>query len=316
MTDHSRPSLAVVIPAYRVAAQIADVIARIPPDVRHIIAVDDASPDAIQDVLARVSDPRLVVLRHVENRGVGGAMKTGMRKALDLGADVIVKVDGDGQMDPLLIPQLVEPIVAGQADFTKGNRFDDLAFIRQMPFVRRLGNLALSFLVKLASGYWRLFDPCNGFLAVSAGLLRRVNVDRLAERYFFEISLLCEAYFAKAVLQDVPMRPAYGAESSSLSPVGSVGHFAPRLVGRAAHRLFIAYFLKDFNVVSVFLTLGLPSVAFGVVWSLYQWIQSARTHTAATTGTVMIGILAIVLGFQLVLQAIVLDVGNEPGRNR
>lgn len=310
------PSIAVVIPAYRVAALVGGVIARVPPAVRHIIVVDDASPDDLQEVLARVPDPRLVVLGHDANRGVGGATKTGFMKALDLEADIIVKVDGDGQMDPMLIPQFVEPIVSGDADFTKGNRFDDLSFIRRMPLVRRVGNLALSFLVKLASGYWHAFDPCNGYVAVRATVLRRVNTDRLADRYFFEISLLCEAYYAKAVLQDIPMRPVYAGETSSLSPIGSATDFAPRLLRRALYRMFMCYFMRDFNVVSVFLVGGVPLMTFGVAWSAYYWLQSYLLRTLTSTGTVVIGMLAIVLGFQLLLQAVVLDVGNEPKRTR
>jgi len=309
-------SVAVVIPAFRVADRIAGVIARVPSHVRHIVVVDDASPDALRDVLTSVSDPRLVVLRHDANRGVGAAMKTGFTKALELGADVIVKIDGDGQMDPVLIPQFVEPIVSDEADFTKGNRFDDLSYIRQMPIVRRLGNLLLSFLVKLASGYWHVFDPTNGYVALRSSVLRRMSFDRLADRYFFEISLLCEAYFVRAVLVDVPMKPVYAGETSSLSPIGSATEFAPRLLGRAGYRVFSSYFLRDFNVVSIFVLVGLPAVTFGAAWSAFHWIRSSRTHIPATTGTVIIGMLAIVLGFQLLLQAVVLDVGNEPGRHR
>ena len=314
--SEGRASIAVVIPAYRVAPYIADVIARIPAEVHHIIVVDDASPDALPAALSGVSDARLTVLRHDVNRGVGGAMKTGFEKALALGADIVVKVDGDGQMDPALIPRFVEPIVSGDADFTKGNRFDDLSFIRRMPLLRRVGNMALSFLVKLASGYWHAFDPCNGYLALRASVLRRLSPGRLEDRYFFEISLLCEAYFAKAVLQDIPMQPVYAGETSSLSPLGSVGEFAPRLVRRSFYRLFMAYFMRDFNVVSVFLVGGVPALTFGVAWSAYHWIKSIRLQMLASTGTVVIGMLAIVLGFQLLLQAIVLDVGNEPRRHR
>jgi glycosyltransferase involved in cell wall biosynthesis len=243
-------------------------------------------------------------------------MKTGFRKALELDADVIVKVDGDGQMDPGLIPRFVGPIATGEADFTKGNRFDDLSVIRRMPLVRRVGNLALSFLVKLASGYWRLFDPCNGYVAIRAAVLRRMNLDRLADRYFLEISLLCEAYFAKAVLLDIPMEPVYAGETSSLSPMGSAFSFAPRLVQRSAYRMFMSYFMRDFNVVSVFVSSGVPLMTFGILWSFYQWVQSYLTNVPTTTGTVMIGMLPIVLGFQLLLQAVVLDVGNEPKRSR
>ncbi len=314
--NEPHPSIAVVIPAYRVASQIAGVIAGVPADVRHILVVDDASPDTLQAVLEEVSDPRLIVLRHDKNRGVGGAMKTGFEKALELDADIIVKVDGDGQMDPALIPQFVEPIVSGDADLTKGNRFDDLSYIRRMPLARRLGNLSLSFLVKLASGYWHVFDPCNGYVAIRSRVLRRLSFDRLGDRYFFEISLLCEAYFAKAVLQDIPMQPVYAGETSSLSPMNSVTHFAPRLIQRSLYRVFMSYFMRDFNVVSVFLVGGIPALLFGTAWSTYHWILSVRSQVVATTGTVIIGMLAIVLGFQLILQAIVLDVGNEPRRHR
>ena len=311
-----QPSIAVVIPAYRVASLITDVIARIPPEVGHIIVVDDASPDNLQEVLQEIPDPRLIVLCHKANRGVGGAVKTAFTKALELDADIIVKIDGDGQMDPQLIPQFVLPIIADHADLTKGNRFAHLSFIRQMPLIRRLGNLALSFLAKMASGYWHVFDPCNGYIAIRASVLRGMAFDRLEDRYFFEISLLCEAYFAQAVLQDIPMAPVYSHEPSSLNPLGMITDFAPKLIRRSMYRVFMSYFMRDFNVVSLFFMTGLPALSFGVVWSVYYWIQSVRLQTFASTGTVMIGVLAIVLGFQLILQALALDVANEPGRNR
>jgi len=307
--------VAVVVPAYRTAAAIAGVLARMPAEIRHVIVVNDASPDDLRERLAGIADPRLVVLTHAENRGVGAAMKTGFEKALALGADVVVKVDSDGQMDPALIPDLLAPLLEGRADFTKGNRFADLSVIRSMPPLRRLGNLALSFLVKAASGYWSIFDPCNGFLAVRSSLLRQIRLDELADRYFFEISLLCEAYFARALVVSVPMHPRYGEEVSSLSPVKSLFEFSGRLAGRVARRIGLSYFLKDFNVVSVMICSGLPLFVFGFFWSLYHWYRSVVTNVVATTGTVMIGALAIILGFQLLLQAVVLDVQNEPGRS-
>lgn len=316
MTVVSRPSVVAVIPAYRVAPFVAGVVSRMPAIVDAIVVVDDASPDDLAAALAHVADPRLVVIRHDVNQGVGGAMKTGFRRALELGATVVVKVDGDGQMHPELIPRFVEPILAGTADFTKGNRFDDLTTIRRMPFVRRAGNLALSFLVKMASGYWHLFDPCNGYVALRGEVLRAMPIERLADRYFFEISLMCEAYFAKAVLLDVPMQPVYAGETSSLSPMRSAVSFAPQLVKRVLYRMFMSYFMRDFTVVSILLVGGAPLMAFGVLWSVFWWMHSYQTQIPTTTGTVMIGMLPIVLGFQLLLQALVLDVGNEPRRSR
>ncbi|NOT54640.1 MAG: glycosyltransferase family 2 protein [Deltaproteobacteria bacterium] len=311
-----QPSIAVVIPAYRVALLIADVIARIPPEVAHIIVVDDASPDHLQAVLQQLPDPRLFVLSHHANRGVGGAMKTGFAKALDLEADIIVKIDGDGQMDPRLIPQFVAPILAGHADMSKGNRFVHFAYIRKMPLIRRVGNVALSFLTKVASGYWRVFDPCNGYLAIRASLVRSLDVHRLSDRYFFEISLLCEMYFARAVVEDIPMLPVYGDETSSLRPWRMIVNFAPKLMGRMLYRIGMSYFLRDFNVVSLLLATGMPAFGFGVAWSVYHWGHSMHVQQFTSTGTVMIGVLAIVLGFQLLLQALALDVANEPGRAR
>ncbi|MGE3536265.1 MAG: glycosyltransferase family 2 protein [Candidatus Tectimicrobiota bacterium] len=311
-----QPSIAVVIPAYRVAALIPEVMRRIPPEVAHIIVVDDASPDHLQDVLRHSPDPRLIVLCHDTNRGVGGAMKTGFARALELGAEIIVKIDGDGQMDPQLMPQFVTPIRTAQADMTKGNRFVHVASIRHMPLLRRLGNLALSFLTKIASGYWQVFDPCNGYIALRAALLREIDFSRLSDRYFFEISLLCEAYFAQAVLQDIPMLPVYGQETSSLRPLRMITDFAPKLLERAFYRVCVSYFLRDFSVVSLLLVTGLPALSFGVAWSVYHWISAWRTQVLTSTGTVMIGTLAIVLGFQLLLQALALDVANEPGRPR
>lgn len=306
--------MAVVLPAYRSARLIAGVIARIPREIRHVVVVDDASPDELQDELLRLADPRLTVVRHTANRGVGGAMKSGFARALELGAEVVVKLDSDGQMDPALIPAFVAPILAGEADVAKGNRFADLGFIRRIPAVRRFGNLALSFLVKAASGYWGIFDPCNGYLAVSARLLRLIRSDHLADRYFFEISLLCEAYHARARLREVPMQPVYAGEVSSLQPAKILVEFLPRLAVQVLRRIGLSYFVRDFNVVSVFLTAGVPMFFFGVAWSLYFWYLSWTTGVVRSSGTVTIGMLAIILGFQLLLQAVVLDVENEPGR--
>ncbi len=307
--------MAAVLPVFRTAATVASVIAAIPPEVAHVIVVDDASPDGAGRVAAASGDPRVVVLTHPENRGVGAAMKTGFAKALELDADVVVKIDSDGQMDPALVPAFVRPILEGRADLVKGNRFEDVSVIASMPPVRRAGNLALSFLVKAASGYWSLFDPCNGYVAVGRGLLEALRRDRLADRYFFEISLLCESYRAGGVARDVGMRPRYGDEVSSLSPGRSLVEFSGRLFARIATRIGSTYFLRDFNVVSVFITAGVPLLAFGVAWSAFHWYRSWATGVVATTGTVMIGTLAIILAFQLLLQAVVLDVQNEPGRS-
>jgi glycosyltransferase involved in cell wall biosynthesis len=314
MIESVDPTIAVVIPAYRAAGSIEALLAKIPPEIDHVVVVNDASPDSLEESLSRVQDPRVVVRRHETNRGVGGAMKTGFQAALELGADIVVKIDADGQMDPSLIGEFVGPIVRGDADMTKGNRFAYLAFMRRMPFVRRLGNLGLSFLAKAASGYWHAFDPTNGYVALRSSVLEEMDRQRLAEGYFFEISLLCEAYFTRAILEDVPMQPFYGDETSSLRPMSMVGHFTPRLIARFFYRIFMNYFMRDFNAVSIFLTAGVPTFLFGIAWSIFHWVRSAGREVPTGAGTIIIGALAILIGFQLILQATVLDVENEPGR--
>src|SRR5512138_2312124 len=172
--DFSEYRIAAVIPAYRVEREIESVLCGLPPYIKYIIVVDDASPDGTAGRVSALAegDRRIVLARHERNRGVGGAMVTGFIKALELGAQVVVKVDGDGQMDLGRLPELLAPLVLGKADYTKGNRFRDFAALRQMPIVRRVGNMGLAFLTKAATGYWNLFDPTNGYVAVRAEVLQ------------------------------------------------------------------------------------------------------------------------------------------------
>lgn len=314
--DARSPRVAVVVPAYRCGERLAGVLARMPAAVDDVVVVDDGSPDDVRETVAANGDPRVRLLVHPRNRGVGGAMKSGIAEALARGAEVVVKVDGDGQMDPAAVPALVAALLSGEASLAKGNRLFDLRWLRRMPLVRRVGNLALSFLVKVASGYWHVFDPCNGFVAVRADLLRRIPAEALADRYFFEISLLCEAYLLRAVVVDVPMAPSYAGETSSLSPAWSALEFLPRLAARAARRVLVTYFLRDFTVVSIFLLFGLPLFGFGVGFSAWHWWRSFQTLAPTPTGTIVLGALAIALGFELLLQALVADVQNEPRRDR
>lgn len=314
VTIRSSPAVVVVIPAFRVEQYVSNVIAGVPQVVREIIAVEDCSPDSTGQVLDRLAavDPRLVVIHHQANAGVGGAMKTGYREALRRNPDVVVKMDGDGQMNPDYIERLVAPILAGQAEYTKGNRFHDWSYLRSMPLHRRIGNLGLSFLIKVASGYWNVFDPTNGFTAISGETLRRLRFDRLAQRYLFESSMLVELYTLNARIKQVPMPAIYDGALSSLSITRSLLDF-PRYLLRATVRRFVhRYIWQDFTAVSIFALLGLLGMAFGTTFGAYHWIKSLQTMQPATAGTVMLSAMPVILGFQLLLEAIVLDIQNAP----
>ncbi len=174
--------IGVVIPSYKVRKHILGVIAAMGEEVDRIYVVDDACPEHSGRFTSNciAATPRVRILRHAENRGVGGAVLTGYAAAIEDGVDVIVKVDGDGQMDPRLIPAFVAPIAAGEADYTKGNRFFDLEKVRVMPKMRLFGNAALSFLTKLSSGYWDLFDPTNGYTAIHVAVARHLPLKKSA----------------------------------------------------------------------------------------------------------------------------------------
>lgn len=172
-----KSKIAVVIPSYRVSKEILRTVESIGSEVAHIIVVDDACPEYTGAlVTANTKDPRVEVLFHVQNLGVGGATKTGYLRALELNADIVIKLDGDGQMDSSKIPEMVRLIIEGEGDYIKGNRFFDNDSVPSMPKHRIFGNLILSFLAKFSTGYWRIFDPNNGFTAISSTALKRFQL--------------------------------------------------------------------------------------------------------------------------------------------
>ena len=302
----------VVIPAYRVADKVETVIRGIPPWIGAIIVIDDRSPDDTAARVERLGDRRVTLLRHEKNQGVGGAMATGFAEAVRQGLDIAVKMDGDDQMDPAILPEILAPLLGHEADMVKCNRYASLGHVEEMPTVRLVGNAGLTFLVKMASGYWNNFDPANGYLAVRTDVLRRLDLAKLPKRYYFESGLLVEMGILRAVVADVPASARYGDEISSLSVTRTLFEFPPRLFAGLVRRILWRYFVQDFSAVSVFLVIGFPSLLFGVVFGAASYWHYSRLGEFAPVGVVMIGTLPIILGVQLLLQAIVLDIQNVP----
>jgi glycosyltransferase involved in cell wall biosynthesis len=308
-------TVAVVIPCYKVTAHVLTVIRGIGEEVDYIFAVDDCCPDGSADLIERdCNDERVRVIRHSTNLGVGGAMVTGYRAALSVGADIVVKVDGDGQMNPALIPEFLEPITRGDADYAKGNRFHSLYGVRKMPWRRALGNALLGFATKMSSGYWSVFDPTNGYTAIHADALRALDLDHLSLRYFFESDMLIKLGDVRAVVADVPMEAVYADERSNLRIRNVAWDFISRHPRAFLRRIVYSYFLRDFNLASINLVVGLLLLVFGTVYGALHWWQSATTGVLASTGVVMIAVLPIVLGFQMLLFFVGFDIGNEPKR--
>jgi dolichol-phosphate mannosyltransferase len=307
--------IAVVIPSYKVTKQIFDVIAEIPPEVWRIYVIDDACPDhSGAFVETNVSRPDVRVIVHEHNQGVGGAVMTGYRAAIADGADVIVKVDGDGQMDPKLIPHFVDPILSGEADYTKGNRFYDLEKIRTMPLSRLLGNAVLSLMTKLSSGYWNLFDPTNGYTAIHADVAKNLPFDKISRSFFFETDMLFRLNTFRALVIDVPMDAKYADEATNLEVRRVVGEFLFKHARNFAKRVFYNYYLRDVSLASIQLPVGIAMLLFGIGFGGHEWLASARLGIPTSAGTVMLAALPILMGLQLVLAFVGYDIASVPQR--
>ncbi len=307
-------NIVAVVPAYRVEGQIQAVLRELPSFLTHIIIVDDASPDRTAELVraAAKRDRRLTLVQHDRNQGVGGAMITGFRKALELGAEIVVKIDGDGQMDINHLADLIAPLIEGRADYTKGNRFRDFAALRRMPLIRRVGNIGLAFLAKAATGYWNLFDPTNGFVAIRAATLAQLPLDQIDHSYYFEISMLANLYLLGAVVQDISMPAQYKDEVSNLMIERVLFEFPGKLLGTFVRRAVLKNFLYDFSMVSIYLLTGLPLLLFGMIFGAYKWLQYWRAGVPAPTGTVILPTLSVLLGIQLLLSAVESDLRSVP----
>ena len=314
LVDLSNYNIVVIIPAYGVEHELGAVLESIPAYVRHIVVVNDASPDGTGAVIraACLRDARIVPVTHTKNQGVGGAMISGYKQALEFQPQIVVKLDGDGQMLARDIPALVAPLIAGQADFTKGNRFRDFQSLARMPVVRRIGNLALSFLSKSATGYWNCFDPTNGFLALRGEVLAQMPLEHIHKSYFFEISQLSQLYLIGACLRDVPMPARYAGETSNLSITKVLFEFPPALLGVFTRRILLHYFLYDFSIGSVYMLAGSPLFLFGLIFGSLEWVHYASRGIPAPTGTVMLATLTVILGIQFLLSVVSIDLQSVP----
>lgn len=307
-------TIAAVIPAYNVEREIETTLASLPKFIYRLIVVDDASTDRTVEIVKRLAanDPRIVFLQHDINQGVGGAVVTGFRRALEMKAQIVVKIDGDGQMRTDDLPALLTPLIRGEVDYSKGNRFRDFKALQQMPAIRRVGNMALSFFTKAAAGYWNCFDPTNGFVAIRANVLGQLPLEKIDRTYFFETSMLSQLYLLGAVIRDVPTPARYGTETSNLSIKRILHEFPRRLLACFCRRIILKNFIYDFTMESVFLLSGLPLLLTGIIYGGYKWIIYARLGISAPTGTVVISALLIMLGFQILLAAIGIDLQAVP----
>jgi glycosyltransferase involved in cell wall biosynthesis len=309
------PQVAVVIPCYNVRDHILGVLAGIGPEAAAIYVIDDACPEGTgEHVRKNCADRRVRVIRNERNLGVGGATMRGYREALGEDMDILVKLDGDGQMDPARLASIVRPLVDGNADYAKGNRFFDLDVVTRMPARRLIGNAVLSFVNKMSSGYWDVMDPTNGYTALHANVCRALPLDKIAKDYFFESDMLFRLATLRAVVVDVPMPARYGSERSNLK-VGHAARTFPKLYFvRTVKRLFYGYFLRDFNAGTVQFLAGMALLAGGGTFGALRWYASVSSGVPATAGTVILAALPVLIGGHLLIAALNYDIWNVPRR--
>lgn len=304
--------VSVAVPAYNEERLIGGVIETMPAFVDHIIVVDDCSTDGTFEAIKRVADTRTILLTTGSNQGVGGATVIGYSKAIECGAEIVVKMDGDGQMDPRFLDKLLDPLIDQGYAYSKGNRFLLPEFLPEMPKLRLFGNVILTFMTKLASGYWQIFDPQNGYTAVRVQALKLMDLTKLHKRFFFENDMLYHLNLQNARVVDVAMPARYGVEVSHLRISQIVFTFPRLLFRRFLSRVAHKYIVRDFSPIALFLLLGTLLFSWGFIFGAYAWVRSIVTEEFTSTGTVMLSVLPLILGFQLLLQAIVLDIGETP----
>jgi glycosyltransferase involved in cell wall biosynthesis len=300
-----------IIPTYRASKTIVSVVSEALNYADAVVVVDDCCPEdsASAAIAAYHGNPNVHVLRRETNGGVGAATKTGIGFAIEHDADIVVKLDADGQMDAKFIGS-IRALFAEDPSLVciKGNRFFDASIIDVMPKVRFFGNAVLSLLAKCASGYWNTIDPTNGYVAFNAQLLKVLPWRDFADSYFFEMSVLCELGLKRLPILELEMPTIYTSAPSSLSISRVMREFPPRLLRLMLRRLLVQYFVFDVNLGTIYFVCGFLLALFGTVFGVFEWFQGRATGLPVTTGTIMLAVLPFLMGFQLLLNALMYDV--------
>jgi glycosyltransferase involved in cell wall biosynthesis len=305
MLDGKR--VAVVVPAYDEERLVVDTLDGIPDLVDRVYVVDDASRDGTAERAAGTGDPRVEVLRHERNRGVGAAIVTGYRRALEEEMDVTCVMAGDNQMDPAELGGLVEPVARGEVEYAKANRLFSGEAWRVIPRTRYLGNAVLSLLTKIASGYWHVADSQAGYTALSLGALRRLDLDRLYPRYGFPNDVLVHLNVQNARVRDVPSRPIYDVgERSGMRLRSVVPRISWLLFKGFWWRMGHKYVIRDFHPLVFFYAFGVLMTLAGLLLGVIEVVLRLAGNEITTPTIVLVAVLFIA-GLQLTLFAMWFD---------
>ena len=302
-----------VVPCFKGGSRTVDLVRDLVTIVDMIVIVDDNCPQNTGDLIKnKCKSTKVTILKNIRNEGVGFSAKKGFVFLMDQGCDIVVKIDADGQIKPDLIPHLIRPLLLGKSEAAKGNRFTSLDNIIKMPKIRIIGNLGLSFLNKLSTGYWELFDPTNGFVAFKSSALGRIRLKKVDNRYFFESDLLFQCALAQITFSQLSMRSVYEGEISSLNPIKEVTNFAGKHLMNLTKRLIYQYFILDFNAGSLELAGVLLGLILTTIFSMKLVLSGFLYGKYATPGESSLFAVLSIFTIQMFVAFIYYDATQQP----
>ncbi len=302
-------SIAVVVPCFKEETQIATVIETMPDIIDRIVIIDDASPDSTAEVVRGLQKDheRVELIVHPKNAGVGAAIVTGYQRAIEAGDDVAVVMAGDGQMPPDELPGLLDPVVDDACDYSKANRLASGEAWNQIPRKRYLGNAALSFLTKVASGYYHIADSQTGYTAITTDALKQLDLDAMYPRYGYPNDMLVRLNAARMRVMDVPSRPVYNVgEQSKLKIRRVLFTMSWLLYKRFWWRMGTLYVVRDFHPLVIFYTLGSVLLSIGTLAGFGLFVRFLQGHEI-TAGTAVLVSLLIQTGLLMSLFGMLFD---------
>ncbi|BFN37125.1 glycosyltransferase family 2 protein [Fidelibacter multiformis] len=290
-------SIAVVIPCYNEAKQISRVIKTIPNYIDHVVVVDDFSKDNTIEKITSIHDHRIILIEHKKNLGVGAAISTGYKWVCNHDVDIAVVMAGDGQMDPDDLPALLDPVCDGTADYSKGNRLFTGEAYKMIPKIRFWGNAFLSFLTKIASGYWHVADSQSGYIAINKKALHAIDWDKMYKRYGQPNDLLVRLNIHNMRVVDVPVKPVYNVGETSGLKIRKIIFTIPFMLIRMFFtRLFKKYMIRNFHPLVLFYFMGILLNILSIpllVRFVYYWITAGTIPKVNFLAWMMLTILGV-----------------------
>ena len=306
-------SIGAVIPAYNEELLIGSTIESIPDFVDYIVIVNDGSKDGTLNIIRKYkkSDKRIVLINNTCNRGIGFSLKAAIKMASELGSDRIVVIAGDAQMDTKQIIPLIDNMTLRNLDFIKANRFMHFSALKKMPRHRRVGNIIVTILTKFSTGYYSIFDTQNGYVVYTNDIVKRIPWDLVGDRYEYENTILIGLSIIDAKIGDYPIPAIYNNEKSTIKLFSTTTRVLHVLFKGFWQRIYYKYILYGFHPIALFLFCGLFFLVAGV--GIGGWILFSKiiTGTVPTSGTVMLAVLPMLVGLQMLLTALVMDVIEE-----